>query len=191
MKAPHLFLFFLVSIGLASQVQASDFEAALSSETAQFTFHSDSSLVGWGGADFGIGLFYNEDSDYVIQGELLQARKASSESPLTLGVGVKVYAGELDVSGDSVFALSIGGEIKYTIAATMPVALYLRGYIAPQITSFTKTEGITDYLFGVQVEALPQTIAFVGMRHLEIDTENQSDYRVDDDKLHMGVRFTF
>ncbi len=191
MKAPHLLLFFLFSIGLVSQVQASDFEAVLSSETAQFTFHSDSSLIGWGGADFGVGLFYNEDSDFVVQAELLQARQASSESPFTLGVGVKAYVGELDASGDSVFALGIGGEIKYTFAGTMPVALYLRGYVAPQITSFTKTEGVTDYLLGVQVEVLPQTMAFVGMRHLEIDTENQNDYEVDDDKLHLGVRFTF
>ncbi|MCP4485881.1 MAG: hypothetical protein GY820_00925 [Gammaproteobacteria bacterium] len=191
MKAIQLFLFFTVNLGLASQVQASDFEAALSSETAQFTFRSDSSLIGWGGADFGVGLFYNEDSDFVMQAELLQARQASSGNPLTLGVGVKAYAGRLDTSGEEVFALGIGGEIKYTFAGLMPMALYLRGYLAPEITSFMETRGITDYLLGFQIEVLPQTTAFIGIHQFEVDTESQNEYEVDDDEIHLGVRLTF
>ncbi len=191
MKAIRLILFCVASFGLASHVQASDFEAALSPETAQFTFRSDSSLIGWGGADFGISLFYNENSDFMLQAELLQARQASRESPLTLGVGVKAYGGHLDVSGDDVFGVGIGGEIKYTFAGIMPMALYLRGYLAPQVTSFNDTEGITDVLLGFQIEVLPQTMAFIGVRHFEVEIEGQNEYEVDDDELHFGVRFTF
>ncbi len=191
MKTIHLFFLSLFAIGLNQQVQANDFEAALSSKTAQFTFRSDSSLIGWGGADLGLGLFYNEASDFAVQIELLQSRPPSSTSPLTLGVGVKAYAGRIDVSGEEIFALGIGGEIKYTIAGTMPMAIYLRGYLAPEITSFAETEEITDYVLGFQIEVLPQTTAFVGFRHLEIDTDTFDDYEMDDDKLHMGVRLTF
>lgn len=191
MKTIHLFLLGLFAIGLNQQVQANDFEAALSSKTAQFTFRSDSSLIGWGGADLGLGLFYNEASDFVIQAELMQSRPPTSTSPLTLGVGVKAYAGRIDVNGEEIFALGIGGEIKYTIAGTMPMAIYLRGYLAPEITSFAETKEITDYVLGFQIEVLPQTTAFVGVRHLEIDTDTFNDYQMDDDKLHMGVRLTF
>ena len=191
MKSLHLILLGLFAIGLNSQAQANDFEAALSSQTAQFTFRSDSSLIGWGGADLGMGLFYNEASDFAVQVELIQSRPPSISSPLTLGVGVKAYAGRIDFSGEEIFAMGIGGEIKYTIAGTMPMAIYLRGYLAPEITSFAETEEVTDYVFGFQIEVLPQTTAFIGVRHLEIDTETFNDYPMDDDKVHLGVRLTF
>jgi len=191
MKKLHLFLLCIIGFSFTSPGWANDFEAALSSKTAQFTFRSDSSLIGWGGADLGLSLFYNENNDFLGQAEILQSRQASSASPLTFGVGVKAYAGRLDKSGDGIFGLGIGGEIKYTFPAVMPVAIYLRGFIAPAITSFSKTEEIRDYVYGVQMEVLPQTIAFIGVRHIEVDTKNTNNFKLDDDKIHIGVRLTF
>jgi hypothetical protein len=176
---------------LSPSANASDFEAALSNETAQFTFRSDSSLIGWGGADLGIGLFYNEDSDFIGQFSLLQMRQASQQNPLTFGVGVKAYLGQLDDPDADVLGLGIGGQIRYTIAGTMPMAVYLDAIYAPEITSFSDTEGIIDYRFGFQIEALPQTTAFIGVRHLEFELDDQDDYEADDDNLHFGVRLTF
>lgn len=170
---------------------ASDFEAALSSETAQFTFRSDSSVIGWGGSDLAFGLFYNEDSDFMLQGSLMQMRQASEETPLTFGVGVKTYLGTLDDIDQNILAFGIGGEVRYTIPGTMPMALYLRGFYSPDITSFADAEEVVDYTFGFQIEALPQTIAFVGVRHLEFDTKDEGDYEADDDEIHLGVRLTF
>ncbi len=191
MKTIRLLFLFIIGFGVTYQVQANDFEAALSSETAQFTFRSDSSLIGWGGADLGFSLFYNEDDDFVAQAELLQARQASSGNPLTFGVGVKAYAGRLDDSGDEIFGFGIGGEVKYTFAGVMPMAIYLRGFFAPEITSFSETEEINDYVLGFQIEVLPQTTAFIGIRHLEVDMEDLNNYELDDDEAHLGVRLTF
>lgn len=171
--------------------QAADFEAALSKETAQFTFRSDSSIIGWGGADLGIGLFFNEDDDFIGTFSLLQMRQASQDNPLTFGVGVRAYLGQLDDPDADVFGLGIGGQIRYTIAGTMPMAIYIDAIYAPEITSFSDTEGIIDYTFGFQIEALPQTTAFIGVRHLEFELEDQSDYEADDDNIHFGVRLTF
>jgi hypothetical protein len=176
---------------LSPSASASDFEAALSNETAQFTFRSDSSLIGWGGADLGLGLFYNEDSDFIGQFSLLQMRQASQQNPLTFGVGVKAYLGQLDDPDADVVGLGIGGQIRYTIAGTMPMAIYLDAVFAPEITSFSDTEGIIDYRFGFQIEALPQTTAFIGIRHLEFELDGQDDYEADDDNIHFGVRLTF
>ena len=89
---------------------ANDFEAALSSETAQFTFRSDSSVIGWGGSDLAFGLFYNEESDFILQGSLMQMRQASEETPLTFGVGVKTYLGSLDDIDEDILSFGIGGE---------------------------------------------------------------------------------
>ncbi len=191
MTSIRLVLILTIAFSFSSQLRANDFEAALSPETAQFTFRSDSSVIGWGGAALGLSLFYNEESDFITQVELLQSRQASSRNPLTLGVGVKAYAGRIDTNGDEIFGLGIGGEIRYTIAGVMPMSIYLRAFLAPDITSFGETEEINDYLFGFQIEVLPQTTAFVGIRHLEIDSENFQNYELDDDELHLGVRLTF
>ena len=190
MKSLRALLFGLVCIGAVNLAQANDFEIALSSETAQFTFRSDSSLIGWGGADLGFGLFYNDRDDALVQISLMQVRPASAQTPWALGVGVKGYVGRLDIPDQNVFALAISGEIRYTIPGTMPMSIYLTGHLAPDITSYSDTEEVRDYTLGFQIEILPQTIAFVGFRRIEIDTELQPEYEADD-SFHAGVRLTF
>jgi len=191
MKLIRYFVLGMLAVAALPSAQASDFEAALSQKTAQFTFRSDSSLIGWGGADLGLGLFYNEDSDFVGQFSLLQMRQASQQNPLTFGVGVKAYLGSLDDVNADVAGLAIGGQVRYTIAGTMPMAVYLDAHYAPGITSFADTDKIIDYQLGFQIEALPQTIAFVGLRHLEFGLNDGPDYKADDDNIHLGIRLTF
>ena len=181
----------LFALTFVTQGRANDFEAALSTETAQFTFYSDSSLIGWGGSDLALGLFYNDDSSLVAQGSLMQMRQASEDAPLTFGVGVKAYAGSVDDNDETVVAFAIGGEIRYTIPGTMPMAVYGRGFYGPKITSFADAEEVTDLTAGFQIEAMPQTIAFIGIRHLEFGIDGKNDYEADDNNIHVGVRLTF
>lgn len=190
MKSFRSSCFSLLVLASVTVVNAADFEAALSSDTAEFNFRSDSSIIGWGGSDLTLGLFYNDDSDFIAQASLIQMRQASEETPLTFGVGVKAYLGTLDDPDEDVVALAIGGEVRYTIPGTMPMAVYGRGFWAPDITSFSGAEGVIDYTIGFQIEALPQTVAFVGLRHLEFELDD-GDYEADDDNLHIGVRLTF
>ena len=114
MKSFRSSCFSLLVFASITVVNAADFEAALSSDTAEFNFRSDSSVIGWGGSDLALGLFFNDDSDFILQGSLMQMRQASEENPLTFGVGVKAYLGTLDDPGEDVFALAIGGELRYT-----------------------------------------------------------------------------
>ena len=101
------------------------------------------------------------------------------------------YLGHLDVSRQNILALGIGGEIRYTIPGVMPMATYLQANYAPKITSFSDTKSVADLLLGFQIEILPQTIAFAGIRRLEIDTKTVKNFDVDDNNLHVGVRLTF
>jgi hypothetical protein len=183
-------LFALTSV---TQARANDFEAALSTKTAQFTFRSDSSLIGWGGADLGVGFFFNDDNSWLVDGSLMQMRQASEDAPLTFGVGVKAYAGNIDDDHDdeNVVAFALGGEVRYTIPGTMPMAVYARGFYAPAITSFADADSLTDLTVGFQIEAMPQTIGFIGIRHLEVGIDGNGDYKADDDNIHIGVRLTF
>jgi len=38
---------------------------------------------------------------------------------------------------------------------------------------------------------MPQTTAFIGIRHFEVDTDDEGNYDLDDDQVHIGVRLTF
>ena len=172
-------------------VEANDIEAALTSETAQFTFRSDSSVIGWGGAELGLGLFFNDADDFVGQFSLMQRRQASKQTPLTLGVGIKAYLGQVDTVDQDIFAIAVGGEVRYTFPGVMPMSVYLTAHYAPKITSFSDTEEIIDSNLGFQIEVLPQTIAFIGYRHLNLDLDSGSSYDMDDDRVHIGVRLTF
>jgi len=185
---PFLLASLLVLPGWAA---ANDLEAALSSETAQFTLRSDSSIIGWGGAELGVGFFYNNDDDYVAQFGLMQRRQASEKMPLTLGVGVKAYLGELNTPSEGIFTIAIGGEVRYTIPGVMPMSVYLTANYAPKITSFSDTEELIDTDIGFQIEVLPQTSAFIGYRNLKVNLSNGRNYDMDDDRLHIGVRLTF
>ena len=60
----------------------------------------------------------------------------------------------------------------------------------PVSPAFPGAEEVIDYQFGFQIEALPQTVAFIGVRHLEVELD-EGDYELDDDNLHLGVRLTF
>ena len=191
MKALLLSCISLLALTSVSALKANDFEAALSQETAQFTFRSDSSVIGWGGSDLALGLFYNEESDFVVDASLMQMRQASEDAPLTFGVGVKGYLGTLDKPDEDILAFAIGGELRYTIPGTMPMAVYGRAFYAPKITSFSGAEDLLDYTVGFQIEALPQTIAFIGLRHFEVGIDDDGDYELDDDNIHIGVRLTF
>jgi hypothetical protein len=191
MKMIRILLATITSVVVFSQAQANDLEVALSSETAQFTVRTDSNVIGWGGADLAYGLFFNDDDDFVGQVSLMQSRQASEASPLTFGIGLRAYAGRLDNINEDVLALGVGGEVRYTIPGEMPMALYLQGHYAPKVTSFSDAESVSDILIRYQIEILPQTMAFAGVRLLEVDTKTVKNYDVDDDNIHFGVRFTF
>ncbi len=183
----------LMATGLAVSLPASanDFEAALSTETAQFTFRSDSSLIGWGGSELGFGLFYNNNDDFVGQLSLMQRRQPSQQTPLTLGVGARMYGGSIDTPNKGVFAIAIGGEIRYTFPGTMPMAVYMTAHYAPKITSFSDIDELLDSNVGFQIEVLPQTTAFIGYRSLDVQLDNGNSYNLDDNRLHIGIRMQF
>ena len=191
MKALRFLILGLACGGFVNHLQANDLEIALSSDAAQFTFRSDSSLIGWGGADLGFSFLYTDADDFLGELSLMQSSQPSAENRLTLGVGVKAYIGRLDLVDDSVLAIGIGGEVRYTFPGSMPMAVYLSGHIAPEITSFRDTDGIVEYVLGYQIELLPQTIVFVAVRNVEIENDNNIDYELLDSDVRIGVRLTF
>jgi hypothetical protein len=48
-----------------------------------------------------------------------------------------------------------------------------------------------EYELGYQIEILPQTKAFVSIKNIEIENDNNFDYSLVDSELFIGVRLTF
>ncbi|MBL4763352.1 MAG: hypothetical protein JKY93_11735 [Gammaproteobacteria bacterium] len=175
----------------ASTVQANELEIALSSDTAFFGFTTDSSAIGYGGADLNFGLLFNEADDVALSAGLTVLRQPDMEAPLTFGVGVKAYYVDIDRTGDTATSIAIGGQIKYTIPAKMPVNLVAEYYFSPDITTFGDADGLDELNLRVELEVMPQTMGYIGLRKLEIDGKDGSaDTEISDD-IQFGVRIAF
>jgi YfaZ precursor len=179
---------------LSVQVYASGVDLKLADETAEVQYLTESSTFGYGGADIGIGFFFNEADDWMFSAlAMVTGNSASNERSLQFGVGVKLLGAKLKRLNpdDTIGALGLAGQVRYVIPSETPVAFLLEGVIAPEVTSFSGAEQYTEYRFAVELEVTPSARAYIGYRNIEIDLENTSaDYEIDDE-VHLGVRLEF
>ncbi len=185
-------LFAVLLLGCSAGAQAMGLDIALSKETAQFEFNFDSSAVGFGGAQFDAGLFFNSDDDYMGSFGLKAVGKPAGNIPLSFGVGARAYAAFIDTPDRRVDAIGIGGEIRYHIPANMPMSIGLEAYYAPDITTFSDGKRWTDAKIDYTLEVTPGTAFFVGARLLETRFEQSGEgtYKLDDN-AHIGIRLLF
>lgn len=174
-----------------NQVQAKGLDLRLADETAEFIFLVETSTFGYGGADMGFGFFFNEADDVMFSAStMVTGHSAGNTRALKFGVGVKLLGADLDLPDMSTAALAVGGQIRYVIPSTTPVALMVEGYISPDITTFGDAEQYLEYRFALELEVTPSARAYIGYRTIELDLDGIDDYKMDDD-VHLGVRLAF
>lgn len=185
--------FILMLLGL-STVYAGSLDIRLSDDSAQFEYFKRSDIsIGAGGSDLSYGLFYNDNSDLLLTGNLLAAGNIQGTSrAFNAAVGGKIYLGRFDdLDDDFLGALAIGGKLSYVVPSNTPMAVYFEAYVAPEITSFADIEGLLDWEIGFEIEVAPSASVYVGYRELEAELKNlNTDYELDD-AAHVGLRFTF
>jgi hypothetical protein len=180
---------------LAGQAHARGVDLRLADETAEVLYLTESSTFGYGGADVGLGVLFNENDDYMFSGSaMVTGHSAGNNRPLQFGVGGKLAMALLDDRGagfDEEFgALAVGGQIRYVIPSSTPVALLAEGFIAPKIVSFSGAEQYTEYRFAVELEVTPSARAYLGYRNITFDLEGGAEVELDDDP-HIGIRIEF
>ncbi len=184
-------LFAMVAWGIALSSQAADFDIALSEETASLELIADSDVVGVGGADLLLGLFFNEDDDYMGSlGMLAYGAPAGGEQPFSFGLGGKLYYAAIDKPDANVSALALGVTTKYHIPGNMPMSLGAELYFAPGITSFQDADQFLDARIRFSIDVLPSAAAFIGYRLTTVDFEEGGDVDLDEN-LHLGIRIQF
>ena len=185
----------------ASNVLSAGLDLKLSSETAEVTFLTQNATFGYGGADIGIGLFINENDDFLVNGSIVVSGSGTGDvRALHFGVGGKAYAGRLDFSSTvpgassqdnpSGGAIAVGGHLRYVFPSSTPIAILAEGFWAPSVTSFSDFDGLIEYRFALELEVTPSARAYIGYRVLEVELDTGFKYKLDDN-AHIGVRFAF
>jgi hypothetical protein len=187
----HLLSTLLLSGLFASGVKAAELELALSPDSINGEFILDSGIVGAGGADLSLGLFYNEDDDVLGNLGLLVSGMPAGQTPFTFGLGARFYAGRVKQRNDQTnYNLAIGGRAKYTIPANIPMHASAQIFYAPNITSWSDSEQLLDFGLRYEIEFVPQTSAFVGYRLLKVDLDEGGNPKLDNN-VHLGIHLSF
>lgn len=177
---------------VSQATHAAGLDLKLADKTAELIYLTESSTFGYGGADVGVGFFYNEADDWMFSAQaMVTGNSASNETALQFGVGVKLLMASLDLADETVGALGLAVQIRYLIPSSTPVAFLLEGVIAPQVTSFSDAEQYSEYRFAIELEVTPSARAYIGYRNIEIDLEQVNSGIEIDDEVHIGVKIEF
>lgn len=181
----------LFLVTASTQTYARGVDLRLADKTAELIYLTESSTFGYGGADVGLGVFFNEADDLMLSGTMMiTGNSANNNSPFQFGVGFKLSGAKLDGPDEQVGALAVGGQLRYVIPSSTPIAFLAEGFVAPEITSFSEATQYSEYRFAVELEVTPSARAYVGFRHMQYELNNGPDYELDDD-AHIGVRVEF
>lgn len=191
-------LIFILAIAPFSTASAAAIDFRLGSNMAEVNYLSQDATFGYGGADTGVGIFWNDRDDFLASGTILVTGGSDGDvRGLHFGVGGKVYAGilEFPIENQNGAVLAIGGQVRYVFAGKMPFAILLEGFGAPDVTSASDFKGLTEIRLALELEVTPSARAYIGYRTLEVKLRNgfgnaRKGHELDDEG-HIGVRFAF
>jgi hypothetical protein len=169
---------------------AAGLDISLSDTTAHIQYLTDSGSLGYGGADVGFGVFFNESDDVIGTANLLVTSNPASGNNLQFGVGAKAYGGDIDAIDEDVTAIAIGGLVRYVIPSQTPMGIAIEAYGAPKVTSFDDTRNLVEIMTRFEIEVMPSTRGYIGYRFLEPELERAGEVELDDE-VHLGIRIVF
>ncbi len=182
-----------------NNVSAGAIDFRIGQDMAELTFFMQNASFGYGGADIGIGVLFNEHNDVIANGSILVSGSSAGDvKALHFGVGAKLYGGDIngpdarsyDIQGG---AVAIGGQIRYVFPSSTPFAVLGEAFFAPEVTSISGFDRLLEYRVALELEVTPSARAYIGYRMLEVEFDSNGrteDYEVDD-SANIGVRFEF
>ncbi|HBR96420.1 MAG TPA: hypothetical protein DD979_03460 [Gammaproteobacteria bacterium] len=168
-------------------------DLALSDETANLALLFNPGGDAVSNSQISLGAMFNDLDDLVFYGTLMALGASKYEEKyLSLGAGVRIYAGDLDELDHTVGALAIGGRAGIYVLPhpVNPVDVVLEGFFAPGITSTGDTEKMWEYSARLQVEVVRSARAYLGFRQVRVDVDDVGKVDVDDN-FHLGISIDF
>jgi len=176
---------------LSFQVGARGVDLKLANEIAEIVYLTESSTFGYGGADIGIGFMFTENDDVQFNGQIMiSGNPAGNNKAYQFGVGGKIMLARIDINKEEIGAAAIGGQFRYVIPASAPVAFTASAYFAPGITSFSGADQYAEFSAAVELEVTPSARAYIGYRNAEYELKNGAEFQLDDN-VHIGLKFEF
>lgn len=174
------------------QSYATGVDLKLADKAAEVLLLTESSTFGYGGADVGMGFFFNEADDLMFSALMMvSGNSASNERALQFGVGLKALLIRLDAANEEAGAVGLSAQVRYVIPSENPVAFLIEVVFAPKITTFAEAEKYAEYGFAVELEVTPSARAYLGYRKIEVDLDTINTTIELDDAVHLGVRLEF
>jgi hypothetical protein len=172
----------------------SSIEAYVSGKTIDVQYFRELQVQDFGVVQAGVGVFYNEQRDLVgVFDALWYIGDEARQREIEVSVGTRVFAAFLNQENEDTLGVGFGGEAEWFFNQKRRSSLRLSAFYAPDILTFGIANNIKDYAIDLQTKIGDRTSAFVGFRHLEVDTvkEAVSGNRNLDDEVHIGFRRTF
>jgi len=167
---------------------ADEIDLTLSDNSALFRYiqHFNSS---YGHSAVDAGFLYTNSNDFLVMLGMQVEGEAGSGSPgLHVGVGLKGFSANTDAF--DLFAVAIGGELRFSPASIPRLAVRANLYHAPGIVTFMDADRFSYGTLSVEYEILQQATVYLGYRNVEVDRKGFANTELDDDS-HIGLRIEF
>lgn len=171
--------------------QGSAGEIALSDESLQLRYLQmlASSEAGSEPSELGFGLYLNENRDIVASANYYVAASRLRFNRLTFKAGPIAYAAMLNTENTDVFAMALGGEVRFEFLRRQGLDIVVRGAYAPDILTFGAADNLWDLVARVELPLADRITGFGGYRLFEIDAlEGEREL---EESLHLGLRYEF
>jgi hypothetical protein len=170
-------------------------EAYVSGKTIDAQYFRELSIEDFGVVQASAGVLYNESRDLVgVFDALWYLGDQARQREIEVSVGSRVFAAFLNQENEDTLGVGFGGQAEWFFNQKRRSSLRLSAFYAPDILTFGIANNIRDYSLDLKARiGAHNTYAFVGFRHLEVDTvkEAVSGNRNLDNEVHIGFRRTF
>jgi hypothetical protein len=165
-------------------------EVALSNDTLQLRYETESERVGVDDGRLSGAFFLSEERDIVLSAGLAMPVNLDLGG-LSLLLGPQIYAALLEDENNDVMSVSVGAQVRYLLNRRLGLAISGHAYYAPDILTFGSADNLTDLGARVELGVAERVTVFGGMRWFEFDLTEGLGERTLQEEVFVGLGYRF
>lgn len=162
-------------------------ELSLSDEAGEVRYRAPTSIGGRPDTEVQYAMFLSEDRDVVGSAALLFDTDLDF-GPLQVRLGPQGYGALLNEENEDVFAVAIGGTIRYDVIKSRGVAVVGSANWSPDILTFGSADNLTDFMARAEMRLSDRVIGFAGYRWFRLDLTN-ADRKTLQNEFFAGIHW--
>jgi len=154
-------------------------------EALRFNYiNSDSILIKGMGVEAGL-LMKESVKPLFHLGLSVAGKNQSKKGIFDISIGGRLY--NMQESGRSFTSIALGGKVRFSPMKRVGLSAHL--YLAPDITTFGDSTGLTDFTVRADYQVIPQAFAYIGNRL--VDAKLPGSTADIDNNIHVGIKLLF